>query len=120
MQRPRLCANFRCAWHRNQSWPQSWRPDRSGLLCLSEEIRQGLPAALIYEIRKAALEAPPAAAIIEQLKRNTVVIAVVDTRKRRHRIMGNLRIDTVQPRIPAPHFLGQQLAASRSKSQEAA
>ena len=120
MRRPRLCANFRCDWHRNQSWPQSWRPDRSGLLCLSEEIRKGLPAALVYEIRNAALETPSAAAILEQLKQNTVVIAVVDTRKRRHRIMGNLRIDTLQPRIPAPHFLGRQSVTSPSKSDEAA
>jgi len=120
MRRPRLCADFRCDWHRNRSWPQNWRPDISGLLCLSEEIHKGLPAALVYEIRHSALETPSAAAIIERLKQNTVVIAVVNTRQRRYRLAGNLYLDAPHPKIPAPHFPAQRPAISRVESTKAA
>ncbi len=48
--RPALCAKFRCAWLADPSWPETWRPDRSGLLCLREKLEGGVPAAVVYEI----------------------------------------------------------------------
>ncbi|MBN2476218.1 MAG: hypothetical protein JXB62_16515 [Pirellulales bacterium] len=80
--RPTMCANFRCAWLNNASWPETWRPDRSGLLCLREPIA-GRVAAAVYEICLGALQKPAATEILDALQRTTDVVAVVDARQRR-------------------------------------
>lgn len=102
--RPRLCVDFRCAWLSDESWPPPWQPVRSGLMCLREELDDGLPAAAVYEIRPGALQAPPAPAIMEELQRTTVVIAVIDKQNRRRRVSGRLQIHTTGPALPRPHF----------------
>jgi len=87
--RPELCARFRCTWLADEDWPDGWRPDRSGLMCLREEIDAGLPAAVVYEITPGALEQDVAAAILAELRRTTAVVAVVDHRGSRQRLTGS-------------------------------
>lgn len=104
--RPRLCANFRCAWLADRSWPEEWRADRCGLMCLREEIEAGLPAAAVYELRPGALGGPSAEEIIEELKRTTAVIAIIDSRQQRRRELGHLGVHLGEPPVRRPHFLG--------------
>jgi len=85
---PRLCADFRCAWLADEVWPGAWRPDRSGLLCLRETLRDGRRGSLIYETRPAALQASPAAEIIDELRRTTAFVIVVDWDGKRERFEG--------------------------------
>ncbi len=108
VRRPKLCVDFRCAWLADESWPDRWRPDRSGLMCLREEIEEGLTAAAIYEIRPGALGEPTAATIIEEIKRTTAVIAIIDYRQRRERLLGRLGVHAAEPPVRKPHFLGRR------------
>lgn len=102
-QRPGLCVNFRCAWLSDESWPAEWRPDRSGLMCLREEIEEGLPAAVVYEIYPGAIEGPTADEIMEELQQTTVVSAIVDVRNSRRRLLGKWDIRMAEPAVPASH-----------------
>ena len=58
--RPQMCSQFSCTWLAESSWPEAWRPEQSGLLCLQEDIDNGVSAALVYEIAPKALERPSA------------------------------------------------------------
>ena len=106
--RPKLCVDFCCVWLRDRSWAEAWRPDRSGLMCLREEIAPGLPAAAVYEILPGALQGPAAAEIIAALKRTTVAVAVVDSQERCECLLGERRIHPAEPGPPKPHFGGPQ------------
>ncbi|HUT11915.1 MAG TPA: hypothetical protein VMY42_15545 [Thermoguttaceae bacterium] len=108
--RPRLCADFQCAWLSDPSWPMAWRPDQSGLLCLKEEIETGMSAAAVYEIRGDALQKPVAAEILEDLQETVALIVIVDMQQRRHRLWGKWSVEPAKKDVPAPHFLGQQHA----------
>ena len=109
--RPTLCADFCCAWLRNESWPVDWRPDRSGLFCLREEIEPGLFGAVVYETRDNALQGPVAAAILESLKEISALIVIVDAQQRRQRLSGKWDVDAAESSVPAPHFLEQPARA---------
>lgn len=104
----KACLDFCCAWLGNRDWAEAWRPDRSGLLCLREEIEAGLPAAAVYEIRPGALQEPAAVEIIAALKRTTVVIALVDGQRRRRCLLGERLVHAGHPGPSRPHFLGRQ------------
>jgi hypothetical protein len=84
-------------------------------LCLREEIEAGLPAAVVYEIRRRVLRRRLAAEILEELKQHTVVIAVVDTRGRRRRLEGYRPLESARPLVP-PHFLANRRTAVRNRS----
>jgi hypothetical protein len=96
-QRPALCVDFHCAWLREPSWSEAWRPDRSGLLCLREEIEAGTAIAAVYEVRPGALEGPAAVEILAELKRTTAAVAVVDCQGHRRCLSGE---QTVRPDGP--------------------
>jgi len=86
--RPRICAEFHCAWLRDTTWPGSWRPDRSGLLCLRETLEEDLPAAAVYEILPGALERPGAAAILDVLRECTDMTVVIEYGRQQRRVLG--------------------------------
>ena len=86
--RPQMCADFHCAWLSDAAWCEAWRPDRCGLLCLRADIGENVPAAALYEIRPLALKQPVAAEILAELQSTTIVVAVVDSEQRRHRLPG--------------------------------
>jgi len=86
--RPSVCSQFRCAWLADASWPVAWRPDLSGLLCLREELTEGLLAALVYETRPAALETPKALDIVNALCQTTSVVTIVDCQGHGQRLPG--------------------------------
>ena len=86
--RPKLCVDFRCAWLCDWSWPLSWRPDHSGVMCLREKIDCDTPAALVIELRPDALGEPRVQDIIAELQRSTAVVATIDTRGCRQRVLG--------------------------------
>jgi len=100
-----MCADFSCAWLSDESWPVAWRPDRSGLFCLREEIAPDLFGALVYEMREDALQGPVAAALLESLKEISAVIVIVDARQRRKSLTGRWSVDAAEAAVPAPHFL---------------
>jgi len=106
--RPKLCADFQCAWLSDPSWPEAWRPDQSGLLCLREEIETGLSAAAVYEIRPEALQEPVAVEILESLQKTVALIVIVDTQQRRRRLWGKWSVEPASTDVPAPHFFTQQ------------
>lgn len=88
--RPGLCADFRCAWLADASWPEAWRPDCSGLLCLRERVGGSLPAAAVYELYPGALLRREGARIVEELRKSTAVLVTIDVRARRRRLVGRL------------------------------
>lgn len=112
--RPALCHKFRCVWLINTNWPKAWRPDRSGLMCLREEIDEGLWAAAVYETRTGALQSPTATVILQQLQQTTAVIAIIDSNQRRRNLIGKQQVHTAAPTVPAPHFLGNRRRQSAS------
>jgi hypothetical protein len=101
--RPRLCADFQCAWLSGRSWPDAWRPDHSGLLCLRERVR-GQPMAAVYEVLPDALHRARTSAILVELQRTTTIVVVIDSEGRRHGLMGWWSSDGPHARLPAPHF----------------
>ena len=103
--RPKLCVDFQCTWLADASWPEPWRPDRSGVMCLRETIDDDMPAAAVYEVRRGALDEPIVAEIIEELKRTTAVIALIDREQERRCLLGHLGIPTAKTTVRKPHFL---------------
>jgi len=81
--RPRACVDFVCAWLGDPTWPNAWRPDRSGLLCLRQTLEGHLPAAVIHEIRAGALAKPEGTDIVNHLLRTTVALEIVDSQGQR-------------------------------------
>jgi hypothetical protein len=108
--RPRVCADFTCAWLKNTDWPEPWRPDRSGVMCLSEQIDTHLFASAVYEIRPGALQTPSAAEIIGQLRRTTAAVVLISSdRQTRHCLLGGHSADDAHAGVPAPHYeLGRE------------
>ncbi|MDA7951312.1 MAG: YkgJ family cysteine cluster protein [Pirellulaceae bacterium] len=54
--RPATCQKFQCTWLAEETWKDSWKPNKSGLLCLREILPNNLIGALVYEIHEGALE----------------------------------------------------------------
>lgn len=81
--RPEVCSRFQCAWLADGDWPEEWRPDLSGLLCLRETLHDGSAGALVAETRPGALLEPQGEAILLALLRNTrrVVVAGPDGKR---------------------------------------
>jgi len=103
--RMQLCVEFRCAWLGDEAWPDSWRPDRSGLMCLRESIENRWIGALAYEVLPDSLQTPVAVEIIEALQRTSSVVALVDFQGQRSRLCGH-RADQAEGAAPKrPHFL---------------
>ncbi len=86
--RPAVCSGFRCAWLADRGWPESWRPDRSGLLCLREDLLGTTPAAAVYEVVAGALAQPVASDILRALRHTTAAVALVHNDGRREGIFG--------------------------------
>ncbi len=81
--RPRACRDFFCTWLSDTSWPEAWRPDRSGLLCLREELAPGLIGAAAYEVAPGALRSRVADLILRALQATVSVLVVVDANRQR-------------------------------------
>lgn len=112
-QRPQTCADFACAWLDDAQWPDAWRPDRSGLLCLTAHLNGTVPAALVYEIRPDALASRDARDILAQLEVTSAVVVVVDSEKRRQRIAGAWVPHGGHDAAAGPHHDAQPAAAAR-------
>lgn len=81
--RPKACRDFLCAWLADPAWPEAWRPDRSGLLCLREELDTGVVGAAVYETIPGALRSPNAEQILHALYETTAILVVVDSHRQR-------------------------------------
>lgn len=103
--RPETCRQFQCVWLAEPSWPDAWRPENSGLLCLREEIENEVSAALVYEIARDALASPTAEAILASLTESTAVVAVVNLQRQRRLLRGHQWIDESAHQVRRPHFL---------------
>ena len=114
--RPKTCVDFACAWLADTNWPESWRPDHSGLLCLRAEIEPGIPAAAVYELRPGALQPTVAAEILTELKHTTMVIAIINIQQQRDRLFGNWVTSPSHPAVPAPHFAGRSRTKAKPDS----
>lgn len=102
-QRPQACVDFSCVWLDNAHWPDLWRPDRSGLLCLQAQLNGTVPASLVYETRPLALASRDAREILAELEATSAIVVVVDTQQRRQRIAGAWSPAPTQSAVPAPH-----------------
>ncbi len=120
-ERPTMCRDFECAWLSDPSWPDGWRPDRCGLLCLREMLHDQVPAAAVYEIVPGALQKRKATWIIQELQRTTSIVVIVDQEGRRRGVLGHWRSeadgeDPIAVRL-APRsgrFVGADLPRARS------
>ena len=104
-ERPHACRRFQCAWLADPTWPLAWRPDRSGLLCLREEIDQGVSASLVYEIQDDAISRPTTGLILERLKESSSLIALVNQQRQRRLLRGYWRVGDGEHGVRRPHFL---------------
>jgi hypothetical protein len=86
--RPDVCSRFRCAWLSAEDWPETWRPEQSGLLCLREILPDGKPGSLVLESRAGALLEPQAKDILLALMRSCSVVVVVGPDGKRRRMHG--------------------------------
>lgn len=100
--RPAVCARFQCAWLACNDWPEEWRPEQSGLLCLRELMDDGSPAALVAEVRPGALLEPVAEEILLKLLQNTRRVVVVAPDGSRHLMFGSFEPEPAPKREPAP------------------
>jgi hypothetical protein len=103
--RPSACRQFQCVWRMEPSWPLAWRPERSGLLCLREEIDNGVSAALVYEIEPGALTRPTTEPILAKLAESTAVVALVNDLGQRRLLCGQEWVDEASHSVRRPHFL---------------
>ena len=112
--RPGACAAFECAWLKCTRWPESWRPEKSGLLCLLETIDTGTPIAAVYEIRACAIIEPAAEAILLDLIRRCALVVVITLDQERRLLNGQWRVDRPAA-LAGPHFrLSQSRKAQRA------
>ncbi|NQT41047.1 MAG: hypothetical protein HQ581_26380 [Planctomycetes bacterium] len=102
--RPKMCVDFRCTWLSDPTWPEPLRPDRSGLLCLRETLADGIPAALVYEMRTGVLQTPEAVEILAELQRTTAVVVIIDAGQHRRQLTGTWQAEPQQP-IRQPRFI---------------
>lgn len=86
--RPGVCSRFRCAWLSCEEWPENWRPEQSGLLCLRETLPDGRPGSLVMESRAGALLEPQAKDILLALMHSCAVVVVVGPDGKRRRMHG--------------------------------
>ncbi len=103
--RPATCRQFRCVWLAEPSWPLAWRPDQCGLLCLREEVHEGVAAALVYEIQADAVARPTTESILASLQDSTAVVALVNLHQQRHLLRGSQWVENGEYAIRRPHFL---------------
>jgi len=59
-----------------------------GLLCLREWIDEKVPAAIVYELRDAAIDSPEAIEILAELCRTTVSVTLIGCDGSRRRLVG--------------------------------
>jgi hypothetical protein len=86
--RPEVCSRFQCAWLADGDWPEDWRPDLSGLLCLRERLADGSSGALVVETRPGALLEPQGEAILLALLENTRRVVVLAPDGKRYLMYG--------------------------------
>jgi len=110
--RPTICRRFECAFLKARTWPVQWRPDRSGLLCLSEPLSPGVWGAAVYELVPGRLDSTVGRAILEQLLAQSSFVVLI-TRDGRRILRQGLRVDTKE-HIPRPHFAHDQRATESS------
>lgn len=116
--RPGICRQFRCAWLAEPRWPLAWRPDQSGLLCLCEQIADGISAALVYEIQPDAIMRPTTEAILASLKDSTAVVALVNLQQQRCLLHGCQWSEAAEHTVRRPHFLRSIHRAEGSERHE--
>ena len=101
--RPDVCTRFQCAWLADGDWPDEWRPDLSGVLCLRETLADGSTGALVTETRPGALLEPQGEAILLALLRNTRRVVVAGPDGKRYLMHGadeplpSAKIETAPP-----------------------
>jgi hypothetical protein len=98
--RPTVCTRFRCAWLAADDWPDAWRPDQSGLLCLHEILPDGRPGSLVMETRTGALLEPNAKHILLGLMRVSAVVVVIGPDRRARSMHGSWDLETVRDAAP--------------------
>lgn len=117
--RPATCRQFRCVWLAEPAWPLSWRPEQAGLLCLREEIYDGVAAALVYEIHEDAITRPTTEPILASLQHSTAVVALVNLRQQRRLLHGSQWLEKGESAVRRPHFLQPIHTANSQKMREA-
>lgn len=100
--RPRICADLACGWLRNALWPPTWRPDRSGLLCLEETLPSDASTVTVIEIQSGALLKAEAAEIVRHLLQSTVSVSIVNGQGQRESLLGRT---AGKPTAPLPRRL---------------
>lgn len=101
--RPAICRDFVCTWLKSPDWPPEWRPDRVGLLCITETLGESLIGALVYELHPGALQSSAAAAMVKRL-RDACDFVVTVTESGLRQLTPGLRVDRGEPARRAPHF----------------
>ncbi len=97
--RPAACAGFHCAWLKEPLWPDRWRPDASGALCLLEWVGDEFYAAAVYEIEAGAFGRAETEEIIATLRETTALVVTIDRLQRRHALAGQGPLQSTTVRL---------------------
>jgi|GEM_PF-981841 len=112
--RPSMCRQFACTWLKHHHWPDEWRPDRSGLLCLTEPIASSVSGSAVYELIPERLASPLGRDIIRAVTTLSDFVICITVDGHRYN-QTSQRCEPASPQtIGEPHFVRLLRKPSRS------
>lgn len=103
--RPIMCQQFACTWLKHLDWPEEWRPDRSGLLCLTESVFSTVSGSAVYELRPQRLSSEVGQEILKAVARlSNFVVCITVSGHRYHRPSYRWEPPS-SPSVERPHFI---------------
>ncbi len=103
--RPSICQQFACTWLKQIDWPADWRPDHSGLLCLTEHIVSGISGSAVYEMMPGRLTTPLGQAIVSAVGRLSHFVTCITADGRRYNHPVEYRPPVPTRGVTEPHFV---------------
>ncbi len=111
--RPTICRQFACTWLKRTDWPTDWRPDRSGLLCLTEHLVSGISGSAVYEMIPGRLSSPLGQAIVAAVARLSHFVTCITATGRRYNHPVEYHETAPFRRVAEPHFVQIARKAAR-------
>jgi len=115
--RPSMCRQFACTWLKCLDWPDPWRPDRSGLLCLTEPIVSSVSGSAVYELFPGRLSSPIGQEIVKTIAALSDFVICVTVDGRRYNNTSHRCEPASSQMIGEPHFVQLSRKPSRGDSQ---
>ena len=103
--RPLTCQQFACTWLRHLDWPDDWRPDRSGLLCLTESVFSTISGSAVYELRPQRLSSEVGQEILKAVAKLSNFVVCITVAGHRYHQPSHRWEPPLSPPVERPHFI---------------